>query len=364
MKPTRRDAFKLLGLPLALTAFHHRQGMAADALHADKVFTISNSTAGNELVVFAPDGNGGLARRTSASSDGAGSGGGLGSQGAVSLSGSGRYVFVVNAGSNTLATFLVSGLELRLASVVDSGGTRPISVAEREGIVVVLNDQGEGNIVAFRNDRGQLTQLGSRPLSASSGTAAAQVSFSADGDTLIVTEKGTHRLVTYRVGADGSLGAPLISRSAGLVPFGFGFDRRNRLFVSEAGAGTASSYRLNGPVPQLLSGPVATTQTAPCWVAVTPNGRYFYTANTGSRSISSFRIARDGTISLIAAQAGSVGDGSTPVDAAISAGGQRLFVLDRGNARVVVFDIDPDGALTAAGSGSGLPRSVVGLAAN
>jgi 6-phosphogluconolactonase len=366
MNSTRRDAFKLLALPLALgAAVRHAPAAAAESLHTDKVLTITNSAAGNELVVLAPDDHGGLMQRIAVSAGGAGSGGGLGSQGAVTLSGDGRYAFAVNAGSNTLATFVLGAHDVRLASVVDSRGLRPISVTERDGIVVVLNDMGDGNVAAFRNDQGVLTAIAGalRPLSGN-GTAPAQVSFSADGDTLVVTEKGTNRLVTYRAGADGSIGAPHVTASAGQVPFGFAFDRRNRLFVSEA-AGTASSYRLDGPLPKVLSAAVQTTQNAPCWVAVTANGRYAYTANTASDSISSFRIARSGHISLIAAVAAAVGDGTTPVDLAVSAGGGRLYLLDRGNVdRVVVYDIDPDGALTRAGTSGALPGSVVGIAAN
>lgn len=374
MKTTRRNTFKLLGLPLALTAMH---GVAAArhghrrSYHAGKVFTMTNAAAGNELVVFGPDDDGGLAMLASAPTHGTGSGGGLGSQGAVTLSDTGRYVFVVNAGSNQLSTFVLRRRELRLASVVDSGGLHPISVTERDGMVVVLNDGGAGNIAGFRNDRGELQPIAGarRPLSAAGGTAPAQVSFSDDGDTLVVTEKDTHRLTTYRVRHDDRIGAPTVTAAAGLTPFGFAFDRRNRFFVSEAaggaaGASSVSSYRLNGATPQVISASVATTQTAACWVALTPNCRYVYSANTGSQSVSSFRLERNGRIELIEAVAGNVGAGSTPVDAAVSADGQQLFVLDRGNRRIAVFDIDPDGSLMASGTSTGLPASVVGLTAN
>ena len=369
MKTTRRNTFKLLGLPVALAALPHGRASAAggdEALHAGKVFTMTNATSGNELVVFADAPGGGLAVLTQAGTGGTGSGGGLGSQGSVTLSGNGRYVFVCNAGSDSVSTFVLRGRELQFASVVASGGQRPTSVAERDGVVVVLNVNGTGNVAGFRNEGGQLVPIAgaNRPLSAPAGTAAAQVAFSADGDVLLVTERGTHRLTTYRVGNDGTLGAPIVTPSAGLVPFGFAFDQRNRVFVSEAGTGSASSYRLNGPLPQVISAAVPTTQVAPCWLLVTPNGRYVFTANTGSQSVSSFRVARSGQIQLIHAVAGSVGAGSTAVDSAIAAGGHRLFVLDRGNQRVAVFDIDPDGELTGAGSGTGLPPSVVGLAAN
>ena len=136
------------------------------------------ATAGNELRVFAPDDAGGLALAARAAS-----GGGLGSQGALALSGDGRFVFVVNAGSPTVSTFALGGRSLEFVSSVDAGGPHSISVTERDGIVVVLNDGGAGNVAAFRNLDGQLQAIADarRPLSAAGGTAPAQVSFSSDG---------------------------------------------------------------------------------------------------------------------------------------------------------------------------------------
>ena len=161
---------------------------------------------------------------------------------------------------------------------------------------------------------------------------------------------------------DGTLGAPVVTASSGRVPFGFAFDRRNRVFVTEAGASTVSSYLVDGTALQTLSASVATTQAAACWMAVTPNGRYCYSSNTASDSISSFRIERDGRVELMAAMAASVGASSTPVDSAISAGGQRLYLLDRGNRRIIAFTIAPDGSLVQTGSSgiNSLPASVVG----
>ena len=370
MKTTRRDSFKFLGAPLALLAVP--LGAVArgrdEALHTDKVFTIGNAAAGNELLVFSPDDQGGLALTARASTQGAGGGAGLGSQGALALSSDGRHLFVVNAGSDTVSTFALRGRELEFVSSVDAGGLHPISVNERDGVVVVLNDRGAGNIAALRNHDGQLQPIAGarRPLSAAGGTGPAQVSFSADGDSVVVSEKNTNRLLTYRVAEDGSLGAPVIKASAGAVPFGFAFDRRNRVFVTEAGASTVSSYRLDGSMLQTLSAAVTTTQAAACWMAVTPNGRYCYSSNTASDSISSFRIERDGRIELLSAVAAAVGANSTPVDSAIAAGGHRLYLLDRGNRRIVAYRIAPDGSLALTGSSgnNSLPASVVGLTAN
>jgi 6-phosphogluconolactonase len=325
------------------------------------------------VLVFDTLPGGGLALRQRVATQGTGTGGGLGSQGAVTLSGCGRFLFVVNAGSGSVSTFRVGLRRLRLASVVASGGQGPTSVIELGGLVFVLNAQGAGGVMGFANLRGRLLPIANsaRGLSASGGTAPAQVGFTDDGDTLVVAERATNLLITYRVMDDASLSPPQANASAGLTPFGFAFDKRGTLLVSEAAGGAAnastmSSYRFADAAPQtpaVISAAVATNETAACWVAITPNGRYAYTTNTASGSISLFRIARDGRIALLQAVAAGT-PGSGPIDASVSADGRRLHVLQAPLRSIASFRIAGDGTLAAAGGAAGLPAGSVGLAAN
>jgi 6-phosphogluconolactonase (cycloisomerase 2 family) len=386
MKASRRNVLKSLSLSLASATATAAVGLtvfsAPVLAHNDEnapwrsgmVFSSSNALAGNELLVYARASDGALSLRAHIPTGGQGSGAGLGSQGAVTLSADGRYLYVVNALSNSLSTFELDGRELRLASVVASGGLHPISVTEAGGLVYVLNDAGAGNVAGFRNVRGDLLPVAGslRGLSVAGGAAPAQVGFSDDSDALIVTEKGTNRLTSYRVNADGSIGAPQITPSPGLTPFGFAFNRRNRLLVTEAvggaaGASTVSSYRFSDlapALPVLVSGRVPDTQSAACWIAITPNGRYAFVANTGSSSVSSYQIASGGQIALTNATAGSTGAGSAPADAAISPDGRELYVRNGRTFTLSSFSIGPDGSLAARVGASGLPASAVGLAAN
>ncbi|MBL8328111.1 MAG: beta-propeller fold lactonase family protein [Rubrivivax sp.] len=361
-------ALALLSSPLAALA---HGGPPA----AGRVYTATNAPGGNELVVLGLDDDGQLTLVDRIATGGAGTGAGLGSQGAVTLSGDGRHVLVVNAGTHTLSLFSLRGRRATLSAVVDSGGLQPISVSEREGIVYVLNAGGAGNVAGFRLHRDSLQAIAgsSRPLSAAGGTGPAQVGFSSDGDTLLVTEKATNRLTSWRVGHDGRLGAAVITPSAGVTPFGFAFDNRDRVVVSEAAGGaalasTASSYRFeerSPALPKLVSAAVPTTQTAACWVAITPNGLHAYTGNAGSSSISRYAIRRDGSLSLGQAAAGVTGPAGTGVtDLAVARSGQMLYALAPGAARIVAFEVASDGTLAPAGAVNGLPPLMVGLAAN
>lgn len=376
MTRDRRNALKILGLTLALGGLSLPAAANGydddDGFRSDRVFTSTNAVAGNELLVYAAARDGALTLQARLATQGQGTGTGLGNQGAVTLSGSGRFLFVVNALSNSISTFAVrrGGLELR--STVASGGERPISVTEHSGVVYVLNANGAGNVTGFRNVAGTLHPLagGTQPLSAANGTGAAQVGFSPDGDTLLVTEKATNKLTSYRVRRDGRIDAPVVTASAGVTPFGFAFDRRGNALVSEAFGGAAnasavSSYAFEDWAPAkpvLISASVGTTQTAACWVVVTPNGRHAYVTNTASGTISSYSIQRYGKLTL--AQGVAATSGAGPIDAAIAVDGRDLFVLNSGSNSITSFAIARDGTLTAKGSVTGLPTGANGLAAN
>src|SRR2546428_5608063 len=66
----------------------------------------------------------------------------LASQGSVVLSGDGRWLFAVDAGSDELSVFAVGTDGLRLVDHVGSGGATPTSVAVREGLLYVLSTGG------------------------------------------------------------------------------------------------------------------------------------------------------------------------------------------------------------------------------
>jgi 6-phosphogluconolactonase (cycloisomerase 2 family) len=304
--------------------------------------------------------------------DGLGSGAGLGSQEAVALSRNDRWLFAVNAGSHEVSVFAVKEHGLKLIDVVDSGGQMPISLTTHAGLLYVLNAGGSGNISGFRiRENGSLEPLAgsTQPLSNGGAGAApgpAQISFSPDGHILVVTEKATNLIDTYGL-VDGIAGPPITYPSAGTTPFGFAFDKRDHLIVSEAfggapGASALSSYETEENTFEVISPSVGTTQTAACWVAVSKNGKYAYTTNAGSGSISSYRIEKDGVITLLNAQAGLTGDGSSPIDMALSNNGRYLYALGAASHTISIFQLKEDGSLIALGNVS-VPAGAVGLAA-
>ena len=371
-----RTARLALVSALAVTAFlvTAAPGMAAGGEgRGGAVYTLTNSPSGNAVAVFDRAGDGSLSPQGTVPTGGAGTGAGLGSQGALVLDH--RRLFAVNAGSNTISALRVRrGNEVSLTDVARSRGVNPISLTVRGHLLYVLNAgdaSRPANIHGFLVLFGQLVSLpgSSRPLSTAS-PGPAQIEFTPDGRQLVVTEKTTNRILTYRVGRFGYAGAPNAQPSAGQTPFGFAFDKRGHLIVSEAFGGAPdasvlSSYRVasDGTISPLDPN-VATTETAACWVVVTKNGRYTYTTNTGSNSISGYAIGSDGSLTLLDADGRTAVTGAGPIDAALSRGSRFLYTLDGGAREISGFSVASDGSLAPLGAVGGLPAGAAGLAAS
>jgi 6-phosphogluconolactonase (cycloisomerase 2 family) len=335
------------------------------------VYALTNAASGNAVAVFDRRADGSISYTASVPTGGLGTGSGLGSQGAVALSEDGRWLFAVNAGSNDISSFAVTSKGLALRDRASSGGAFPISLTSHNGLLYVLNAGGVNNITGFtvRTD-GRLWPIANstRSLSGSS-VGPAQVSFSPNGDLLVVTEKATNRIDTFVVGSDGLTTGPTVFDSSGMTPFGFGFGLHDTLIVSEAFGGTAtasavSSYHfgVDGGLSAVTPS-AATHQTAACWIAITNNGKYAYTTNAGSATVSGYAIGQAGDLSLLDASGVTDTTGAGPADIAFSGNSRYLYVRNGGAATISAYRVEADGSLTSLGWAGGLPAGSAGLAA-
>jgi 6-phosphogluconolactonase (cycloisomerase 2 family) len=342
-------------------------------LGAGAVYLMTNAAGSNEVLVYHRAADGSLTADAPVATGGDGTGAGLGNQAALALTKDGNWLLVVNPGSDDVSAFRVGPGGLELRDVAASGGDMPVSVAVHGSLVYVLNAGMPNNVSGFTLEPdGSLVPLSgsSRALSDAS-TGPAQVGFSPDGGILVVTEKATSRITTYVVGADGLLSGPNSQSSAGETPFGFEFNQRGILIVSEAFGGaadasTVSSYRVGGSGQLTSIDPaVPTTETAACWIAVSGNGRYAYSTNGGSGSVSGLAVGHDGDLELLDAdgRTGVTGPGSTPLDAAFSNGSRYLFVLSSGTHEISIFRLGVAGDLTFVDGVPGLPATANGMVA-
>src|SRR5215204_1278369 len=332
---------------------------------------VQTNAAPNEVIAFRRESDGSLDRIGSVATGGDGDGSPhLTSQGSVALTRDGRCLLVTNAASDDLSVFSVADdRSIELRDRVHTGDT-PKSVAERDGLVVVLNT-GKPGLASFRlHADGIEPVVGSDQALAASDVDPAQVAFSPDGSMIVITERGTDSIVTYAVAADGTFGASRTIASQGPTPYGFAFTSGGTLVVTEAfraekGAAAASSYAIvdGSLVPRTSS--VGNGRSEICWAVITPDDRFAFTTNFADGAVSRFAISDDGSLSLEDATAGIAVDGMPGLrDEALSGDGRFLYAIEADDRRIYGWSVEAEGVLKPLGSWEGVPATVAGLAAS
>lgn len=322
------------------------------------VYAMTNAAVKNEVVAFRRGINGKLSFMKAFATGGKGTGekkvDPLSSQGSLIISRLGRFIYAVNAGSNSITSFRIgdSGALIRM-DVKPSGGIRPNSLAVHGNLLYVTNAGNAAsniasNVTGFRVQKdGALTRItGSTHSLSRSNAQPACIVFSPDGRQLVVSELDTNRLSVFRVRKDGSLTGPTINASSGGGPFGSVFLSPGYLLVSEAGPNALSSYTVsaNGKL-STISGSVLNGQLATCWVAASKNEHFAYTDNAGSGTITIYRIRSNGTLAVIESVASTRSGKAAPIDNGVSKDGRNLYVLNGNTGSISVFRIRNNGQL-------------------
>lgn len=364
-RSTMSCRLKTIAFAIALSAASITVAQADSEFDAPgAVYVLSNQASGNSVLVYSRAANGTLTYVATYPTGGKGAGTGgdpLGSQGSLTLESG--LLFAVNPGSNDVSLFAVDGVKLTLLDRKPSGGEMPTSVTAKGHVAYVLNAGGTPNISGFLVDvigKHLISLPGSqRPLSGGLNAKPAQVLFAPEGNELLVTEKGAQLIDTYSVGFAGYASAPTPHASSGVTPFGFSITNRGYAVVSEA-SGTVSSYEVeSGKHLTPITAALPLGQRADCWLVTTGDGRYAYTGNAGSGTISSLKVAANGALTLLNPAAGTL---SAPFDLALSKRGKFLYVRE-GNGAVSGFRVKPDGTLVPIGSVTGVPSGAQGIAA-
>jgi 6-phosphogluconolactonase len=324
----------------------------------------------NRVVAFARAADGTLRELGRYATGGAGDGRPhLTSQGSVVLSGDGSHLLVTNVASDEVGVFRMDGTEPELIQTLGSGGAAPKSLAERAGIVYVLNT-GTPSVTGFRLSEAGLAPLmdAERPLSAGN-TESAQVGFTPDGSMIVITERATDTIITFAVGSAGQLGEMQVTPSAGPTPYGFAFTSGGALVVTEAfragkGEAAASSYIVRDGAVRSVTPSVGNGRSEICWAVVTADDRFAFTTNFADGAVSRYAIGMDGALTLEDATAGLTEDARPGLrDEDLSRDGRYLYAVDADSGSIFGWQIGQDGSLAPIGSWGGLPKTVAGLAA-
>lgn len=335
------------------------------------VYTESNDASQNKIIIYNQNADGSLTWNSTVASGGPGNGAGLGSQGALVLNEDHTLLLAVNAGDNSISSFLVhNDGSLKLADTKSSGGTLPVSVCVNKNLVYVVNSTS-ANICGFYVDAyGMLTKIGGSLQALSNNNAApAQISFDPNGYVLYVTEKMTNKIASFTLNEQGAANAGTFTSSVGSTPFGFSFAKKNSnyLIVSNAAggavnAGNCTSYLTdNAGNVNAVNGAIANYQTAPCWVAVTRYGRFAFVTNTGSNSISSYYISPAGALYLVFFTVTKADE--APLDIIVSSNNHYVYAVNSISHTITEYKRGLLGTLKPIGKVKNIPDYASGLAA-
>ena len=318
---------------------------------------VNGNTAGaNTIAGFARHSGGTLSQLSGSpfTAGGSGTGAALGSQGAIQLSTDKRFLLAVDGASNGISVLSISSngaLTPVEGSPFPSGGVMPVSIAVHGNLVYVANaGTGGSNYTGFiLQSNGRLDPLAGSTVTIADGAGIGDVLFDASGSHLVGIQVNTSLIDSFAVRSNGTLSAapnsPFPAQAPG--PFGsiFGGLKATRLFVSNAHGGSlngsvsAFAVAANGTLTPLSGSPYPDLQTAPCWVSLSPDGRYLFTANAGSNSISSYAVSSSGVLSLVGSTPLKGGPGLGTFDQRLDPSGQFLYQVDGNKAEVSVLAV-------------------------
>ena len=325
------------------------------------VYLDDNTAGSNTIAAFDRHADGSLTPVSGSpfAAGGAGTGSGLASEGAVQIADGGRFLLAVDAGSDQVSALRIEpDGSLRLTSVVSSNGALPVSIAVHGSLVYVANaGPSDTNYTGFRlAPWGSLAPVPGSTVPLPAAAQPGDVLFNGTGTALVGTRVGTSQIDSFTVGLSGRLtaapGSPFTAQGTG--PFGSQFRPTDpaQLFVSNAhngtGLGTVSAFAdsRDGALSSIGNSPVPDQQTAPCWVTISPDGRYLFAVNTGSGTISRYSIARGGALTLLGSTTVSATGGVGAVDPGVTPDGRYLYVNESRVDAVGSFAVSPDGNLT------------------
>ena len=229
----------------------------------------------------------------------------------------GRLLFAVNQGSDSIAVFRVQDhgeLAPVQGSPFPSGGAAPASVGLRGNTLIVANKAQDGvrdlsalapNYTTFTvGGGGRLTPTGST-FTAPLGSSPTQAFVVPHRDVVVSTEE-SGPIRSFELTKSGALvqapGSPLAPDDSLFPPgfpdskkFGLGIDGYPSLPLVYINMPTVSKLAVYSVDPSgrltFIRGLDNAGSVLPCWVLITRDGRFLYTANAGNDTVSAFSLS-------------------------------------------------------------------------
>jgi 6-phosphogluconolactonase len=250
------------------------------------------------------------------------------------------------------------------AACTSTNTTPPPSLS---GTTLFVTTQGDSMISALSVNvtTGALTAVSGSSVATGSGPYG--LIFTPAGDAAFVSNTLSNDVSTYTVGTNGGLTVATASQKVGVAPHGIAVDAGGKfLFVANQGtsgdvnSGTVSAFSASGAAltevagsPFKVANVLDTVNPGPSAVAVTPDGKYLYTANQFTGTVSAFSIDGSGMLAQVATSPYTAG--TAPSSLAITPNGNTLYSTNSGSSNISAFTIcdnaspsctSPDGSLT------------------
>lgn len=300
----------------------------------------------------------------------------------------GKYVVVANPGDGTISSLKVNAdRSLQHVSTVASGGAFPISITEFDGKVFVANigtSNFKGQIAGFTLDaHGALAPIeGSTRKLGRYGGRPSCIRFTPNGKHVVVTQILSGVIATYAL-ENGSLskrpvstiespqadGARALANPVGFDLLGLG-GGESVAVVSEARffapaldlpkrdgkfffqTSSVSTYRIDrqGKLSLISADALTGTereggQRTNCWIGLSADGKFAYGVNALDSSISSYSIGADGSVTLLEEVSYKTDDYTFLTDIYRSPDGKFFYQLHGFGGNVSVLEIGADGSL-------------------
>jgi 6-phosphogluconolactonase len=301
----------------------------------------------------------------------------------IALSPDRRFLYSIDefgGKENYVAAFAIEGRggDLRPLNRQDTRGTASCFVeVDPTGKSVLVANYSSGNVSSFpvKSDGSLGEAVSFFQHSGSSADPERQKGpnahcfvVSPDGRHALAADLGIDKVMIYTLDATSAKLAPkaaqpFVQLAPGSGPRHLTFHPNGRLvyvinelantitvFDWNAAEGTLKEKQTIATLPKDFTGKSYTAD-----LKITPDGKHLYGTNRGHDSLASYRIAGDGTLTLLAIQPSG---GKGPQNLLITPDGRWLLCANMPGGNVVVFEIDPaSGAITAKGDPVEVPMA-------
>jgi 6-phosphogluconolactonase (cycloisomerase 2 family) len=328
----------------------------------------------------------------------------LSNTGATPVTYTPKFAYATNQADKSISEYTISASTGALTAisgspVADTNGPQAVAATPSQKFVYTANSNSSVSGYSVSTTTGALTKLSGSPFTGNSNSPVA-LAVEPTGNFLYTLNNGDKSVTVFSIAPNGTLtlqnilatgtnprgmamdplsrylyitntadntlsgfsifngswgSLSLSTNTTGVAPMGAAIDPSGQfLYVANSGANTVSAYSISfiqnsvgGDLANVPGSPFNAGST-PVAVLAEPSGKFLYVANSGSSTISAYRI--DNSTGLLTPISGTFTTGSSPDSLSVSNDGKFLYAANKSAGTVSIFTINSNGSLTAAGS--------------